>query len=461
MAIAPLDSQWQQGQLVELTITDLTADGDGVGRAAGDRVVFVPDTLPGDRLVVRLVQVKPRYARGKQQRLLENSPHRVRPRCIVADKCGGCQWQHIAETYQLEAKQGQVVQALKRIGGFPQPPVQPILASPTLEGYRNKATYPVGLSPSHQVKVGYYRKGSHQIVNLNQCPVQDERLNPLLANIKGDIQAQGWSIYNEQTHTGKIRHLALRIGQRTGEILLTLVVRDWDLPQIATQAAAWMQQYPKLVGVLLNRNGDRTNVIFGPETRCVVGQSHLREKFAGLNFQIHPATFFQIHTEQAEVLLQVILATLNLQGQEAIVDAYCGIGTLSLPLAQQSAQVIGLEMQPEAVQQARQNAEQNGIDNVTFQVSTVAEGLTQLPLSPDIVVLDPPRKGCGSEAIASLLALAPPRIVYVSCKPATLARDLKHLCQDGPYQLVQVQPIDFFPQTAHVECVAFLEHQET
>jgi len=383
MAIAPLDSQWQQGQLVELTITDLTADGDGVGRAAGERVVFVPDTLPGDRLVVRLVQVKPRYARGKQQRLLENSPHRVRPRCIVADKCGGCQWQHIAETYQLEAKQGQVVQALKRVGGFPQPPVQPILASPTLEGYRNKATYPVGLSPSHQVKVGYY------------------------------------------------------------------------------QAAAWMQQYPKLVGVLLNRNGDRTNVIFGPETRCVVGQSHLREKFAGLNFQIHPATFFQIHTEQAEVLLQVILATLNLQGQEAIVDAYCGIGTLSLPLAQQSAQVIGLEMQPEAVQQARQNAEQNGIDNVTFQVSTVAEGLTQLPLSPDIVVLDPPRKGCGSEAIASLLALAPPRIVYVSCKPATLARDLKHLCQDGPYQLVQVQPIDFFPQTAHVECVAFLKHQET
>jgi 23S rRNA (uracil1939-C5)-methyltransferase len=445
---------WQQGAQVELTIEDLNDTGEGVGRFE-QRVVFVPDTVPGDRIRVRLVHVKPRYAHGLLQELLEASPHRIRPHCIVADKCGGCQWQHIDETFQAEAKHNQVVQALKRIGEFANPPVEPILAASMGLGYRNKATYPVARSEMGQVKVGYYRKGSHQVVNLNQCPVQDPRLNPLLAGIKQDIQAQGWSIYDEQRHEGQIRHLGLRVGWHTGEILLTVVTSTWELPGVEEQAQRWLEQYPGLVGVMLNCNPDRNNVIFGPETHHLVGRPFVRETLAGVQFLIHPTTFFQVNTVQAEALINLIVERLNLQRQEVIVDAYCGIGTLSLPLAQRAEHVLGIEVQAEAVEQAQVNAELNGLTNVQFRVGKVAARLQELTLSPDVVVLDPPRKGCEAEAIAALLSLRPDRIVYVSCRPATLARDLKVLCAGG-YRLEWVKPVDFFPQTAHVECVALL-----
>lgn len=446
---------WQQGKLVEVVITDLSDTGDGVGRWE-DRVVFVPDTVTGDRALVRLLSVKPNYAHGKLYELLETSSHRIRPNCIVADKCGGCQWQHVAYEHQLEAKKNQVIQALERIGGFNCPPVEPVLAAPSHEAYRNKATYPLGVSATGRVQAGYYQKGSHQLINLNQCPVQDTRLNPLLKEVKQDIQRLGWQVYNEQRHLGQVRHLGLRIGRRTGEMLLTLVVKNWDLPGIEAQAQEWLSRYPQLVGVSLNRNSERTNAIFGPQTRCIAGLPYLLEKFANLQFQIRPDTFFQIYTESAEALLQVIIDQLNLQGDEVLVDAYSGIGTLTLPLARAVRQAIGLEVQPEAVEQATLNAQLNGITNVTFQLGQVETLLPQLDVSPDIVVLDPPRKGCDRAVIELLLQSSPRRIVYVSCKPATLARDLKLLCQDGNYRLTKVQPADFFPQTAHVECVAFL-----
>lgn len=452
------ESLWQQGALVEVAITDLSDTGDGVGRW-NDRVVFVPDTVPGDRTLVWLVRVKPQYAHGKLHELLTVSSHRIRPNCIVADKCGGCQWQHIAYEYQLVAKQNQVIQALERIGGFLCPPVASVLAAPSPLHYRNKATYPLGISATGQVQAGYYQKGSHQLINLNQCPVQDPHLNPLLAEVKQDIQQLGWQVYDERTHKGQVRHLALRIGRRTGEILLTLVVKNWDLPRIAAQAQEWLNRYPQLVGVSLNCNPDRTNTIFGPQTRCVAGRPHLLEEFAGLQFQVLPDTFFQVYTESAEALLQVISEQLNLQGDEVLVDAYCGIGTLTLPIAQRVGQAIGLEVQPEAVEQAEHNARLNGVDNVAFQVGLVENLLPQLDMTPDIVLLDPPRKGCDRAVIEALLQASPRRIIYVSCKPATLARDLKLLCQAGSYHLTRVQPADFFPQTAHVECAAFLNRE--
>ncbi len=447
--------QWQQGQLVEVMITDLNDTGDGVGRW-DERVVFVPNTVLGDRVLVRLVHIKPQYAHGKLHRLLEASTHRIRPSCIVADKCGSCQWQHISYEYQLQVKQNQVIQALERIGGFICPPVDPVLAAPSSLGYRNKATYPLGKSTTGQVQAGYYQKGSHQLINLNQCPVQDSRLNPLLKEVKQDIQQRSWTVYDERHHKGQVRHLALRIGRRTGEMLLTMVVKHWDLPGIAAQAQEWLNRYPHLVGVSLNRNSERTNAIFGPETRCIAGQAYLLEQFAGLQFQVRPDTFFQVYTESAEALLQVIMQQLNLQGDEVLVDAYCGIGTLTLPLARALRQAIGLEVQSEAVEQAQLNAQLNGITNVTFQTGAVEKLLPQLEITPDIVLLDPPRKGCDRTVIKSLLQSSPRRIVYVSCKPATLARDIKLLCQTGKYHLTRVQPADFFPQTAHVECAAFL-----
>ncbi|WP_073550836.1 23S rRNA (uracil(1939)-C(5))-methyltransferase RlmD [Chroogloeocystis siderophila] len=445
---------WRQGNLVEVVIHDLSDTGDGVGKF-GDRVVFVPDTVPGDRALVRLTYTKPEFARAKLYEFLESSPHRVRPSCIVADKCGGCQWQHISYKYQLEAKRNLVVQALQRIGGFKHPPVDSVLAAPSPLSYRNKATYPLGISATGQVQAGYFQKNSHQLINLNQCPIQDSRLNPLLREIKQDIQNQNWQIYDEKRHQGQIRHLALRIGRRTGEMLLTLVVKDW-IPEITTQAQKWLHRYPHLVGVAVNRNGDRTNAIFGQETQCIAGKDYLIEEFAGLQFQVRPETFFQVNTEAAEALLQEIAQQLNLHGHEVLLDAYCGIGTLSLPLAQQVRQVIGLELQPTSVQQAQRNADLNHIHNVTFQAGKVEKLLPHLEIVPDVVLLDPPRKGCDRTVIETLLQVQPPQIVYVSCKAATLARDLKLLCQTGVYHLFCVQPADFFPQTSHVECAAFL-----
>lgn len=454
-------SVWQQGQIIDLEITDLNQSGAGVGRWGSEqRVVFVPETVPGDRIRARLVQVKPRYAYGQLQELQVASTHRLRSRCIVADKCGGCQWQTVSYDYQLQAKQNQVMQALTRIGKLTDPLVEPILAAPADLHYRNKATYPLGQSRQAQppkVLAGYYQKGTHRLINLNQCPVQDDRLDPLLAGVKQDIQRLSWPIYDEQQHQGSLRHLALRVGRRTGEILLTLVSREAQLAGLEQQATTWLERYPDLVGVCLNINCDRTNRIFGESTHCLAGRPYLREILCDLEFHIRPETFFQVYTEQAEALVNLMLAHLNLQGTETIVDAYCGVGTMTLPLARQAQTVIGLEVQAAAVEQAQANAALNSINNVQFQVGSVEQLLPALTVRPDLVLLDPPRKGCDPAVLQSLTQTCPAQIVYVSCNPTTLARDLAHLVEGG-YQLVRVQPIDFFPQTTHVESVAFLVH---
>lgn len=458
-ATNPDQPRWQQGELVEVEITDLSDSGDGVGRS-DQRVVFVPDTVTGDRAIVRLLRVKPNFARAKLHQLLQPSPHRIRPRCIVADKCGGCQWQHVSDAYQRAAKYNQVVQALKRIGGLPYPPVDPVLQRGDTLSYRNKATYPLGRSLTGQVQAGYYQKHSHQLVNLNQCPIQDERLDPLLAAIKQDIAQRGWSIYNEQKHRGNLRHLGFRIGRHTGEVLLLLVACNWDLPELEQQAQIWLQRYPALTGVVLNRNPDLTNTILGSESRCIAGRPYLRERFLDLTLQIGPDTFFQVNTEQAEVLVEVVLDELALQGRETVLDAYCGIGTLTLPLAQQAQRVVGIEVQAAAIDQALQNAQINGIQNVAFEVGAVEQVLPQLEWLPDVVILDPPRRGCDAQVIQTLRQMQPARIVYVSCNPATLARDLKLLSDGQTYEVQRIQPVDLFPQTAHVECVAFLSQRQ-
>lgn len=451
-------TQWQQGSLIEVTITDVSHSGDGVGRFE-DRVIFVPDAVTGDRCRVRLIRVKKDYSYGQIEELLENSPYRIRPRCLVANKCGGCQWQHIEDGHQKELKYQHVKDNLVKIGQFSDPPVFPLLDIPSLTTlhYRNKATYPLGRSSDGQVKAGYYRRQSHQIVNLNQCPVQDQRLNPLLAEIKKDIEAKGWSIYNESKHQGKLRHLSLRIGRHTGEILLTLVTTDSKLTDITTQAETWMQRYPELVGVCLNINPRKTNVIFGEETQVIVGKGYIQEIFADLQFSLAADTFFQVNTEAAEALLSLILQKLQLQGTEILVDAYCGVGTFTLPLAKRVKMAYGIESYAKSIEQAKLNAKINQIDNIEWITGKVEDILEQLTFKPDILLLDPPRKGCDIRVIESILSHLPSRLVYISCQPATLARDLSLLCQTRNYRLKGVYPIDFFPQTPHVECLADLE----
>jgi len=451
---------WQQGVVLELEITDVSNSGEGVGRYQ-DRVVFVPNTVTGDLARVRLEYLKDEYARSVVLEILRPSQYRERPRCIVADKCGGCQWQHISDLYQGQLKEDHLKQALRRIGGLviDDLPFSPILKSKESLGYRNRVTYPLGRSSSGALQAGYYQSKSHHIVNLNQCPVQDVHFNSLLAEIKQDIQKRDWSIYDEKMHTGLLRHLSMLIGRRTGEVLLTLVSSDGNIPDLQEQAEQWLAKYPNLIGVNLNINQSKGNKIFGPKTYSVSGKPYVREIFADLELQLGSDTFFQINTEMAELMLKIIIEELQLKGTETVLDAYCGIGTFTLPIARLVAKAIGIEIQESSLERAYYNAQANQIDNVTFYQGKVEEVLPDLEIKPDVIILDPPRKGCSFEVIEQLCQIMAPRLVYVSCQPPTLARDLKLLTQTGNYKITRIQSADLFPQTTHVESIVFLKAQ--
>ncbi|MCS6958610.1 MAG: 23S rRNA (uracil(1939)-C(5))-methyltransferase RlmD [Pseudanabaenaceae cyanobacterium SKYGB_i_bin29] len=447
------------GDKIQLTISDLADNGCGVGRDRGF-VIFVPNAVPGDEVLVQVILLKRNWAEARLVEIITPSPHRVRPRCIVADKCGGCQWQFASYNYQLQAKQNQVLQALVRIGKFPESQViaklQPIIPAPQAFHYRNKVIYPITTNQAGKIKVGYYQRNTHKVINLNQCPVQDERLDALLKTVKQDLDRSGWSIYNEATHQGNLRHIGFRIGRHTGEILITIVTQSWALPGVEQVGQSWLE-LPGVVGVVLNRNAQHNNVILGEASRCIAGRDYVREKFTNLELHLTADTFFQIYTEQAEQLVKILLDTLQLQGTEIIVDAYCGIGTFTLPLAQLVRQCYGIEIQPQAVQQAQRNATINNLtDRVKFIPGKVEAVLPQLQINPDILLLDPPRKGCEPEVIQFIEESRIERIIYISCNPATLARDLQLLCSSGSYSLEKIQPIDFFPQTAHVETMVLL-----
>ncbi|MEM9569019.1 MAG: 23S rRNA (uracil(1939)-C(5))-methyltransferase RlmD [Cyanobacteria bacterium P01_E01_bin.34] len=446
--------EWTQGIAVNLTISSLTNRGDGIGHVDG-RAVFVPDTVPGDEVLAKLVRVKPSHAFGALKRVLRPSGDRIRPSCILAQKCGGCQWQPVGYDAQLAAKERLVTDALTRLGHLELPQAPPILSAPAVLRYRNKVTYPIARGTTQPLKVGYFRKGSHKLVNVNQCPVQDERLDVLLQAVKQDLQSTDWPAYNERNQKGELRHLGLRIGRRTGQLLITLVAKTDRLPGLDTLANVWMQTIPNLQGVCLNLNPKRTNAIFGWETQLVAGTHELLEEFAGLTISIDSTSFFQVYTEQAERLLEWVIAQLKLKGNETLIDAYCGIGTLTLPLAKRVKQAIGIEVVPNAVQQANRNAKLNGIDNVAFVEGAVEDMLPSLPAA-DVILLDPPRKGCDHSVLDILLQRTPTTIAYVSCNQATLARDLDVLVNHGPYELETYQSADFFPQTAHVETAVVL-----
>ncbi|WP_083260405.1 23S rRNA (uracil(1939)-C(5))-methyltransferase RlmD [Cyanobacterium sp. IPPAS B-1200] len=444
----------RQGELVEIDIEDVSSDGNGVGKI-DSQVVFIPHTVTGDRISAKLIKVKKKYAEGRLEKVITPSQHRIRPRCIVADKCGGCKWQHIDYQHQLEIKKNQVKETLTRIGGFTDFEVEDILADTEL-AYRNKASYPFGVSQNGTLKAGYYREGSHQIVNLNQCPIQDERLNPLLAEIKQDLQELGIPVYDENTRKGILRHLCFRIGKNTGEILITIVISKPSNFKLAEQAPLWLERYPNVVGVTLNYNPKPNNVIFGEETELLAGRLYLKEEFAGLTFTLRTETFFQVNTNVAESLFEWVIDTLDFQGNETVIDLYCGIGTLTLPIAKKVNNVIGIEFDKVAIELANHNATINDIENARFVVGKSEVIFPELTITADVVILDPPRKGCQPEVIESLGKMKPAKIVYISCHPATLARDLKLLCENGDYHIEKVKSADFFPQTTHVETAVIL-----
>jgi 23S rRNA (uracil1939-C5)-methyltransferase len=443
------------GQVIQLEVDGFGHDGQGVGRWQ-DTAVFVAGALPGETVTVRVRRLARRHLEAELVGVDSPSPQRQRPPCILADRCGGCSLQHCNADAQNAIKTDLVQQALRRIGQL-DTVVDPIWSAPAALGYRNRALIPLERSADGPLRAGYYRRGSHRIVNMSRCPVLDSRIDGLIAEIKADLEATDWPVDVNLSGGGGLRHLALRVGHHSGEVLITLVSSHDRLPGLEALAQRWHQRWPELVGVGLNLQPRASNVVLGPETRCISGRSWLHERFAGIELQIGADTFFQVNTPQAERLVPLLKAFFQPSPERPLLDAYCGIGTFSLPLAAAGSPLLGLESHGTSVEQARANAERNGLANARFEQADVAAVLGDRLHGMSGLLVDPPRKGLNPEVLDAILMTPPAQLAYISCNPATLARDLSLLCADGTYRLQRVQPVDFFPQTSHVESVALLQ----
>lgn len=435
-------------------IEDLDRQGRGIGRLDGT-VVFVQGALPGDRVLLAPLPRRRGQIEAHLLELVEASPQRRRSPCILADHCGGCSLQPFEPQAQQHWKQQLVEQTLRRLGGLDLK-VAPLIAAHEELGYRNRAIIPLERLPDGRLRAGFYRRGSHRIVNMNHCPVLDPRLDILIEPIKTDLEAGGWPIDRHGTDAGGLRHLALRLGQHTGELLITLIASHRRLEGLQELAAIWMERWPQLVGVTLNLQPAPTNLLFGAETEVLTGRERLLERFAGLSLEIGSDTFFQVNTLQAERVVPLLQQALS-PVPGPLLDAYAGIGTYSLPLASDQRPVLGIEQHPASVELARANAHRNGLERFChYDHGDVAALLQERLPVVSAVMLDPPRKGLERPVVDLLLAAPPRRILYLSCDPATLARDLKLLCAER-FRPVSVQPIDFFPNTSHVETLAVIE----
>lgn len=438
-----------------VTIEDLTHEGEGVAKVDGFPL-FIPDALPGDEMVVTVTRVRKNFGLARKETLLNPSPNRVNPLCESFNQCGGCQTMSLDYPIQLIYKEKRVSDSLKRIGKV-HTPVKPVLGMKEPWNYRNKAQFPIGLS--HQkLAIGFYRQGSHDIVDTQQCHIQHPIIETVVRILRGFLKNQRISLYNEATGTGLVRHLVTKVGFATGEVMVILVINGKQLPQSQVLVEALQQQVEGLVSVVLNENTKRTNVIMGRENQVIFGKAFLTDQLHHLSFQISPHAFFQVNPAQTEVLYNKVLDMAALTGNETVLDLYCGIGTISLFLAQKARKVIGIESVEPAVEDARANARLNGITNAEFMAGPAEKLMPQLVQSgiqPELVVVDPPRKGCDEAVLQAMVQMQPDRIVYVSCNPATLARDLRIL-EDNGYQTMEVQPVDLFPHTSHVETVVLM-----
>ncbi len=450
------------GQRADLVVSGLSHDGRGVVPVA-NTVAFVDGVLPGEEVRVRLTHRSRRHWHGELEVLLRASEDRQKPACFLADRCGGCNMQHVVLAAQRRWKRQQLIDALQRIGhlGDLEALVAPTLSQGDGIGYRNRAILPLERRADGLLRAGYYKTGSHTIVNLSRCPVLDPRLDGLITPIKADLAASAWPVDRHLTVGGGLRHLALRIGHHSGEILITLVSSHDQLPGLDAMAERWLERWPAVVGVCLNLQDQPTNVLMGTQTTCLAGRGWLREVFAGLSYTIRPDTFFQVNTPLAEQVVPLMRQSLLDQEPELLIDAYCGIGTYGLPLAQSGWQVHGLELGTGSVQLARENARINRVDHLCrFSAGPVARLLGECIEGCHALLVDPPRKGLEPAVVSTILGRPPHTLLYLSCNPATLARDLAQLVGPGaPYRLVQIQPLDFFPQTSHVETLVSLRRQ--
>ncbi|WP_053217279.1 23S rRNA (uracil(1939)-C(5))-methyltransferase RlmD [Virgibacillus senegalensis] len=448
----------KKNQTIELSFHDLTHEGAGVGKIEG-YPLFVPYALPGETAEVKVVKVNKNFGFGKLLDIKEVSPERVEPPCDVYVQCGGCQLQHMSYAMQLEMKQNQVKNALRKIAHLEDVPVHPVLGMEDPWRYRNKVQIPVGERDGELI-TGFYQKRSHKIIEgMDRCVIQDEVNDRMVEVVRRMADRLGISAYDEEHDRGVLRHIMVRTGQETGETMIVLITRTEKLPHQEELVKEIHETYPHVKSIVHNVNKKKTNVIFGKDTKVLWGNEYIYDNIGDIQFAISARSFYQVNPPQTKRLYDTALEYAALTGGETVVDAYCGIGTISLFLAQKAKKVYGVEIVPEAISDAKKNAKLNHIENAEFYVGEAEKVMpwwTAQGLRPDVIVVDPPRKGCDEDLLEAMITMKPERIVYVSCNPSTLARDLRIL-EDGGYETKQVQPVDMFPQTGHIEAVAEIQ----
>lgn len=449
------EKMFKVSDIVEVEITGLGSTGEGVGKADGF-TIFVHGALTGEKVKARLTIVKKNYANGRLMQVLHKSEFRQKPICEEFYQCGGCQLQHLTYPGQLLSKQQQVKDALGRIGHFKDIVVLPVIGAPSPLAYRNKMQCPIASQDG--TKIGFYKTGTHEVVDLKKCYIQTDTNNLVIEIIREWIRKYKISIYNEKTGKGLLRHIIGRVSADNNAVMVGLVCTQKSLPNKDELVEMLKEGIPNLTSVIQNINSRNTNVIMGEHTRVIWGSPTITDKIGNFSFDISANSFFQVNTKQASALYATALEFAELTGKENVADLYCGIGTISLFLASKAKQVWGIEIVNAANENAKDNAMKNQITNTEFICQDVAIGLEKLSKKKklDVIVLDPPRAGCDKLVLERIISANPARIVYVSCNPASLARDLKILVDSGQYQLVKVQPVDMFAQTAHIESVSQL-----
>ena len=453
--------EFRKNDLVTLEIEDCGIDGEGIGKADGF-TVFVKDAVIGDTVTAKIIKAKKNYGYGRLMEVLKPSPYRVEPKCEFARQCGGCQLQALSYDQQLVFKTNKVKGHLERIGGFTDIPMEPIIGMDELFHYRNKAQFPVGRNKEGKIVTGFYAGRTHNIIENRDCALGVAENKEVLDRVIAHMEKYGIEPYNEATGKGLVRHVLIRYGYFTKEVMVCLILNGNKLPK-EEQLVKSLCEIPGMTSITINVNKKRSNVILGEEICLLWGQEYITDRIGDISYQISPLSFYQVNPMQTQKLYAKALEYADLHGQETVWDLYCGIGTISLFLAQKAKFVRGVEIVPAAIENAKENAKLNGLENTEFFVGKAEEVLPREykknGVYADVIVVDPPRKGCDETLLETMVEMNPDRIVYVSCDSATLARDLKYLCERG-YELRKVCPVDQFGMTVHVETVVLLSKGE-
>ena len=444
----------EKGKIYEALVSDYTSEGQGVAKIEGC-AVFIPNAIVGEKILVRIENAKKTWAAGKITEILEKSPHRVQRECPISASCGGCDFWHMDYEEETRLKAERVRQALNRLGGENLAEM-PVLAAPTCQGYRNKAQYPVA-SKKNRAYAGFFRAGTHQVVENARCRILPEETDRIKDLVIDYVNQYRISVYDEGAHKGLLRHIYVRRGAVSGQILVCLVVNGKALPKPEVLIAR-LQTIPGFTTLVLSVNTKKANTILGDEFITLYGPGFIEDTLCGLNFRLSARSFYQVNHHQAQRLYEAAISQAEITKSDTVLDLYCGVGTITLCMAKAAGKVIGVEVIPQAVEDARDNAKRNGIENAEFFCGDAGQAALDLEakgIQADVVVVDPPRKGLNADAIEALARFAPRRIVYVSCDPATLARDVALLKEKG-YRLKNAMAADLFPRCAHVESIVCL-----